>query len=200
MSNIWFTSDPHYGHRNIIKYSHRPFLFDKQKGFVDQNLDVNAMDEALIQNHNSVVKPQDRVYFLGDFAFYKDQRKTIDVLRRLNGSKVLVCGNHDEYLSDDVLAMFSSVHDYLEINVPDKDNSRGKQKIVLLHYSMNVWNKSHHSSWHLFGHSHGSLADNPNSLSFDVGVDSHNYTPISYDQVKMIMAKKTFKPIDHHGE
>jgi len=198
--SVYFTSDPHYGHRNIIKYSRRPFLFDLQKGFDDRNLDVDSMDEALIQNHNSVVKPNDTIYFIGDFAFYKDQRKTINVLRRLNGNKILVRGNHDKYLNDQVLDMFSSVHDYLEINVSDKDNPRGSQMIVLLHYSMNVWNKSHHSSWHLFGHSHGSLPDNPNSLSFDVGVDCHGYTPISYEQVKKIMSKKTFKPIDHHGE
>jgi calcineurin-like phosphoesterase family protein len=49
-----------------------------------------------------------------------------------------------------------------------------------------------------YGHSHGSLPDDNKSLSFDVGCDSHNYRPISYDEVKKIMSKKTFKPIDHH--
>jgi calcineurin-like phosphoesterase family protein len=65
---------------------------------------------------------------------------------------------------------------------------------------MRVWNKSHHGAWHLYGHSHGTLPDDPNALSFDCGVDCHNYTPISFEQVEAIMAKKTFKPIDHHGK
>jgi calcineurin-like phosphoesterase family protein len=74
------------------------------------------------------------------------------------------------------------------------------QDITLCHYALRVFNKSHHGSWHLYGHSHGTLPDDPNSLSFDVGVDCHNYFPISLDQVKKIMSKKTWKPIDHHGK
>jgi len=64
---------------------------------------------------------------------------------------------------------------------------------------MRVWNKSHHGAWHLYGHSHGTLPDDKNSLSFDVGVDCHNFTPINFEQVSAIMKKKNFKPIDHHG-
>jgi calcineurin-like phosphoesterase family protein len=197
--STFFTSDTHFGHTNIIKYCIRPFLFDPSKGFDDpRNRDVDFMDETLIKNWNSVVQPNDTVYHLGDFAFYRDQRKTRNVLRRLNGNKILIRGNHDEYLEPETLQMFGSVHYYHEISVPDKDV--GKQKIVLLHYGMRVWNKSHRGSWQLYGHSHGTLPDDPSSLSFDVGTDCHGYTPISYEQVKKIMAKKTFKPIDHHGE
>jgi len=65
---------------------------------------------------------------------------------------------------------------------------------------MRVWNKSHHGALNLYGHSHGSLPDDPHALAIDVGVDCHNFTPISFEQVKKIMSKKTFKPIDHHGE
>ena len=157
-----------------------------------------VQNEALIKNWNSVVRPEDTVYHLGDFAFYKDQRKTINVLRRLNGNKILIRGNHDKYLEQDVLNMFGSVHSYYELKVPDRDV--GKQMIILCHYAMRVWNKSHHGSWMLYGHSHGTLPDDPNSLSFDAGSDCHGYTPISYEQVKKIMSKKTFKPIDHHGD
>jgi len=63
---------------------------------------------------------------------------------------------------------------------------------------MNVWDKCHHGSWHLFGHSHGSLPDNPNSLSFDVGCNIWGYEPLEFERVKEIMSHKTFKPIDHH--
>lgn len=61
---------------------------------------------------------------------------------------------------------------------------------------MVVWKDG---SWHLYGHSHGNLPDDPNSLSFDVGVDTNNFKPYSLKDVERIMAGKTFKPIDHHG-
>jgi calcineurin-like phosphoesterase family protein len=184
--SIYFYSDVHYGHQNIIKYSKRPFS------------NADEMDAALIANHNSVVKPADVVYCIGDFSFHRDQSRTRSIIHALNGTKFLIRGNHDKYLEDKTLSMFAKVDNYMEIYVPDVDI--GKQLIVLFHYSMKVWNKSHHGSWHLFGHSHGSLPDDPNSLSFDVGVDCHGYTPISYNRVKEIMKTKTFKPIDRHGQ
>jgi len=74
------------------------------------------------------------------------------------------------------------------------------QQIILCHYAMRVWDKSHWGIWHLYGHSHGSLPDDPRSLSYDVGVDKNNFTPLLFEEVKEIMSKKTFKPVDHHGE
>ncbi len=61
---------------------------------------------------------------------------------------------------------------------------------MLFHYAMRVWNASHHGSWHLYGHSHGTLPDDITSLSFDIGVDSQHYKPLSYDEVKAIMSQK----------
>ena len=84
------------------------------------------------------------------------------------------------------------------MKVEDPDARGNRRSIVLLHYAMKVWNKSHHGAWHLYGHSHGSLPESEDSLSFDCGVDSHDYRPISYDEVKRIMSKKTWKPLDHH--
>ena len=108
--SLFFTSDTHFGHTNIIKYCKRPFLLDPSRGFVDRNLDTDEMDEALIKNWNSVVQPSDTLYHIGDLAFYKDQRKTMNLLRRLNGNKVLIRGNHDKYLDKEALDMFGSVH------------------------------------------------------------------------------------------
>jgi calcineurin-like phosphoesterase family protein len=50
----------------------------------------------------------------------------------------------------------------------------------------------------IYGHSHSSLPDDPNALSFDVGVDCHDFKPLSFEQVKMIISRKTWKPTDHH--
>lgn len=185
----FFTADLHMGHDRIIKYANRPF----------QN--VQDMDEAIIRNWNAAITPYDTTYIVGDFSFHKDQDKTISILNRLNGAKHLVLGNHDKGLNSNVLSRFASVHDYYELHMPPDDMYLRGQMIVMFHYALKVWNRSHRGSYHLYGHSHHTLPDDSNSLSIDVGIDgnSYNYTPISYTQIKKIMAKKTWKPIDHHG-
>lgn len=178
--NHFFSSDYHLGQFNILKYDGRPFK------------DIHHMDETIIQNHNSVVKKEDHCYLLGDFSFNKD--KTEEYLSRLNGKLFFIRGNHDYR---ETIALYKKYGTYLgnleEINI-------GGQQITLCHYSMRCWNRSHRGSWHLYGHSHHSLPDDPNSLSFDVGINGaeYNYTPLSIKQVRNKMNTKTFKPIDHH--
>ena len=176
MSNIWFTSDHHFGHANIIKYSNRPFA------------SVEEMDETMINRWNERVGIDDEVYHLGDVGL-ASPNKLLRVLNELNGTIYLIKGNHEA----SALACskrFEWIKDYHELLVPDTDAHGGERLIILMHYAMRVWNVSHHGSWHLYGHSHGSLPDNEASLSFDVGVDCHNFYPLSYQDVKNIMAKK----------
>lgn len=184
--NTFFTSDQHYGHRNICKYAGRPFT------------SVEEMNETLIRNHNAIVQPDDDVWFLGDFAFMQlSHVKTI--LRRLNGTKRIVLGNHDKVIVNnkrELLSegLFDGIYDYREITVE-------KQKIVLFHYGARVWNRSHHGSWLLYGHSHGSLP--PHGKSVDVGVDDKNitteYRPYSFNEIKRFMDKREGEKVDHHG-
>lgn len=169
MSKVFFTSDLHLGHSNIIKYCKRPFN------------NADEMDEALIRNWNNVVGKDDHIYVLGDFTM---RSKPSNYLRRLNGFKHLVQGNHDDRPSTD--DGWTSIHKLHRIKVQGQD-------IVLCHYAMVVWDQSHRGSWQLYGHSHGTLPDNKASLSFDVGVDCHNYTPLSFEQVSEIMSRK--KPV-----
>lgn len=173
----WFTSDTHFGHKNIIKYSNRPFETKEE------------MDFKMIENWNKRVGRADTVYHLGDFCFANEQEGQ-SILDRLNGKKHLIIGNHDK--AGTRLKGWESISHYKEVSIDG-------QFIILCHYAMRVWNKSHHGSWMLYGHSHGSLPDDPNALSFDVGVDCHNYQPINMDEIRRIMKKKTWKPIDHHG-
>jgi calcineurin-like phosphoesterase family protein len=191
MSNTFFTSDTHFGHTNIAgpKVSTWPSgyrIFDS----------VPEMDEALITNWNAKVKQHDTVYHLGDFAFCEASR-AIKIRQRLNGVIHLILGNHDKPAlamqrgADANAKPFASVSDVREVRV-------GKQSIWLSHYAHRVWNRSHRGVWHLYGHSHGSLPDDPLSNSFDVGVDCHNYAPLSIDEVAAIMAKKTYASVDHH--
>lgn len=176
----YFTSDYHFGHTNILKYDNRPYT------------DIVTHDNDIIAKHNSIVTDEDEVYFLGDFTFSKDKKYVESLLVRLNGKKFFIKGNHDR---SDMIKLYHKYGTYLgelaEIFV-------GEQKIVLCHYAMKVWNKSHCGAWHLYGHSHGSLFNDPSSLSFDVGIMLNNYYPLSFEQISVIMSKKQFKSIDHH--
>lgn len=184
---IWFTSDTHWGHENVIKYCNRPFK------------SADKMDEALITRWNTKVKPEDTVYHTGDFAFL-DAERIGKIIDRLNGNIYLIFGNHDKTIrnSFELRSKFVKCCDYLEIYVPDPTHERGKQFIVMCHYAMLVWNKAHHGAWMIHGHSHGTLKYPIDGQILDAGTDVHNYEPISYQEVKAIMATKTIQKVDHH--
>lgn len=178
---IFFTSDSHFGHANIIKYCNRPFI------------DANDMNEQLIANWNNVVSPDDVVYHLGDFAF-GNEKSVNAIMHRLNFAHMhFIKGNHDKpFMEWWTKARFNNdcVAQKVDVNHYILETHINKQKFVLCHYAMRVWNESHRGALHLYGHSHGTLPDDPNSKSFDVGVDCHNYHPISLEQVLKIMDKK----------
>ncbi len=184
MNEFW-TADTHLGHKNIIQYSHRPFS------------SVEEMDEVLIQNINSVVKSNDILYHLGDFAFGR-MSHIISYLQRLNCKRIrLVLGNHDKEIKRK-LAEAKPFFEWIEPFGRDIKTLNG-QRVTLCHYCMRIWNGSHYGSWHCWGHSHGSLPDNKNALSWDVGVDNNKYMPVAYEELKLIMSKKEWQPIDHHS-
>lgn len=156
MTQIFFTSDTHFGHWNIVKYCGRPFK------------SIEEHDEKLIQRWNNRVGKNDLVYHLGDFCF-GSTRKAEEYLDRLNGKKFLIMGNHDR---QSVKAKgWEKVTPYHEIKV-------GTQQIVLFHYRMVVWNRKHYGAWALHGHSHGKLPLS-GDYTLDVGVDCWYYDPIT---------------------
>lgn len=201
--DYWFTSDTHFGHANIIRYSKRPQLRvgDTRINSIGEEEWVNyniasertvEMNEFLIKKWNEVVKPNDLVYHLGDFCFGREDSIFDIFFRRLNGLIVFIEGNHDRLARRNRRKFYGYHEDGKhEIEVNGKD-------ITLCHYAMRVWNKSHRGAWHLYGHSHGSLPDDPNSKSFDCGVDCMNYRPVNFEEVSQIMAKKIYVPVDHH--
>lgn len=176
---IFFTSDTHFGHTNVIKYSNRPFAH------------THEMDETIITNWNSVVKPNDIIYHLGDFSF-SSPAKTKDIVYALNGRKILIRGNHDKSLKSMVLDLFEEVHYYHELNYNDN-------KIVMCHYPFEVWNKKHYGSICLHGHSHGTLK-NKMYRRFDVGVDTNNYFPYSIDKIFEMANNQNIDVSDGHEE
>jgi calcineurin-like phosphoesterase family protein len=191
MQNMYFTSDMHFGHKNIIKFSNRPYS------------DVIEMREMLIQNWNSVVKRKsDVVYVLGDFSFLS-VNNTIEILERLNGQKHLIMGNHDNHkFRNQLKEHLIWVKDYMTIKIPPITEYRGGRdysKAVLFHYPIASWEQVHHGAIHLHGHSHGNFTDPHNRRTMDVGVDTNNYFPYSMDQIEAVMKTKTFVSVDHHA-
>ena len=178
-NKIWFTSDTHFNHSNIIKYCKRPFE------------DVEEMNQTLIDNWNMVVAEDDLIICDGDFSL-GSSNNAIMILNRLNGYKILIKGNHEKAVlgSKSAKEYFDAgIYDLLEIRVLDEEVSDGFQDIILCHYPMLSWNKSHRGSWQLFGHVHGML-DGDKRLSpnqMDIGVDSNGFRPISYQEVKEII-------------
>lgn len=185
---MYFTSDLHLDHARISQYCGRPFHT------------VEQMNDTLIKNWNRVVSPKDEIYVLGDFCM-GSLPSALNHLRRLNGRKYLVAGNHDQKLlkHDEFRAQWEWVKDYHEHRWTDAE---GTKMIVMSHYPFMSWNGMHRMSWMCHGHCHSSLPDSrPWSTKgkiLDVGVDANNYTPLSLEVVEGIMKKKTFKAVDHH--
>jgi calcineurin-like phosphoesterase family protein len=197
--STYFTADPHLGHANIILYANRPFVdrnrdLDERGRWISREIArqrANEMDETIIMNWNSIVRRPDDVFLLGDFAFCEDANI---YLKRLNGRIHWIHGNHDK-AAWAVSHKFASHSPLMEIKV---NFPSGNRLVVLCHYAMRVWNKSHWGSYHLYGHSHGSLDDLQDSLSMDCGMDCNNLFPFSVEQIYAHMSTKTLRPIDHH--
>ena len=138
----FYISDLHLNHNNIIK-------FDRKE---DRFFSVEQMNQIIINNWNSVVKPGDNVYILGDFDWGKEE-KWIQSLNQMKGNKHLILGNHDlDKFSSKLKQKFSSISNYKEIGdfVGEK-----KIKVIMSHYPMLAFNKSYSSGViHLFGHVH----------------------------------------------
>lgn len=191
---IFFTSDLHLNHANILKYTQRPWT------------DGETMNQGIVDIWNETVSSQDTIYILGDIHFGSAD-KLDPILRQLNGIKYLVRGNHDlekVYLKPQIQSQFGWIRDYHEMTIEG-------QFIVMSHYPFKVWNKNHYGSWNLHGHSHGGLE--PEGKQLDVGIDnSYNlslqnpelnikpFAPLSFDVVKAILDTKEMVFHDHHRQ
>lgn len=180
---VWFTSDIHFSHANIIRFCNRPFVT------------VEEMDETIISNWNSVVGQHDYVYIVGD-VFFHNATNALKIAKRLNGIKVLIYGNHDKVIRNnkELRDQFSETHELLERRFVSGDT---KVTITMCHFAMKVWNKSHHGALHLYGHSHGSMPDD-GTRSMDVGMDAVGFYPISLEEVINRIGSRPLVALDHH--
>ncbi|CZE47257.1 metallophosphoesterase [Campylobacter geochelonis] len=159
MQNIFFTSDFHFSHKNIVRFSpkfRKKLFWSKDFDFtksLDEKL-INEMDFALISQWNGVVGQNDLVYYLGDFSFKKD--KTRKILQSLNGRKIFVQGNHDkQFLSGEFDDLLEKRVDYLEEKFSFTHNGVIENLIIIMsHYPIYEWNGMSRGAVHLHGHIH----------------------------------------------
>lgn len=153
-------SDTHFGHSKILEFNNydgspvRPFST------------VEEMDETMVENWNSVVGPNDKVYHLGDVVMSK---KSLPILNRLNGKKTLIAGNHDIFDTKEYLKYF--------------DNMRGYRVIdgyILSHIPIHP-DTIERFKGNIHGHLHGNVMNNP--LYMSVCVEQINYTPILFEEL-----------------
>lgn len=173
--NIFFASDHHFHHKNIL-------TFKNQDGTpLREFTDVDHMNEIMVQRHNQVVKPTDKVYFLGDVSMSRNT-KGLEILGRMNGEKILVKGNHDLCTAKQYLDYFKDIR-----------GSHQFDGMILTHIpihpeSLARWGLNVH------GHLHSNvvrlqLSQVPDNRYFNVSMERINYTPISLEEVKAHVRK-----------
>ena len=164
--NVFIISDTHFSHDNIIGYSNRPFN------------SVEEMNEALVHNWNSVVKPTDWVICLGDFAL--GVKENIALFgKQLNGVKTLVKGNHDRQAKLYEEAGFSDV---LPVFTLPSTLGFCDKTIVLSHKPQQILREG---EVNIHGHIHDNQLDNSfdKELYFNASVENINYTPIKLQEI-----------------
>jgi len=184
MEKIWFTSDNHFGHKNI-----KNFCPNTRKGAT-----VEEMDRLMIEMWQAQVAPEDHVYTLGD-VFFCDATRARSIMRQLPGQKHLIYGNHDKVIKSnkDLRDMFVAVHDYHVLRIDGV-------KVVLFHFPIWEWDQMHRGSYHLFGHVHGNATVPGRAV--DVGIDgelsSGDMSLYSWERVREHLSKKEVRP--HHNK
>lgn len=174
---IFFTSDLHLGHKNILDFDDRPFA------------SVEEMEREIIERWNKKVSQEDLVYILGDISFYGD-RKTCEIMEKLNGRKVLIKGNHDDWIDGKAETCFEEIADYKEIHLA------GNIHIVLCHYPITFFNRHHYGAYMFYGHVHMTdewiMVENYKyelerlgikCNMYNVGTMLWNYEPVTFEEI-----------------
>lgn len=192
---VYFTSDWHVGHENVLTFDQRPFK------------DLDHMHRALINNYNATVRPEDTCYFLGDMGLAKFDTLA-EVLKELHGTKVLILGNHDKGATAMKRLGFDLVLHGASINVAG-------HTVTMTHCPLRgVWREdcskmggaaegdnwhkeSKHTDFsipdwgqfHLHGHTHKTPEERILDRQFDVGVRANGYRPVSTSQIESWIVK-----------
>ena len=183
LSKIYFTSDLHFGHENVIRFDNRPFET------------VDEMDAELVRRWNAKVDRGDLVYVLGDMIWKTKNDDALNIIKSLNGQINLIKGNHDRFLSNaKAKNALAAVKDYDDICVTLEDGAT--RRCVLSHYFIPMYNGHRYQGIHLHGHSHFTdeadfeidLAEQLNNQGirneiYNVGCMYWNYEPVTLDEI-----------------
>jgi calcineurin-like phosphoesterase family protein len=196
---LFFTSDTHYMHTNICRGTTR---WSNADDFCRDFDTLDQMNDRIVNGINLVVGQDDILFHLGDWSFGGFER--IEEFRnRINCKNIhIVLGNHDHHIErdrEDIRRLFTSVNQYLELEVKGKD---WEQNYVLMHYPIISWNKMNDGVIHLHGHVHLS-ADRRigKGKTMDVGVDGNGLNPLHTSDIKRLMGNQPIKSgfeFDHH--
>ena len=183
MGKVFFTSDTHWGHENVIGFDKRPFKT------------VEEMDEELVRRWNAKVGKGDLVYVLGDMIWKTRNGDAEQLIKSLNGQIILIKGNHDRFLHNaKAKNALAGVKDYDDICVKLEDGS--SHRVILSHYYMPFYVGHRYQGIHLHGHSHNSeecmqeelikrtlAANGFETRSYNVGCMHWNYEPVTLDEI-----------------
>jgi len=171
MANIFLISDTHFSHAGVCTFTEADGV-TKIRPWTDPD----EMDEELVKRWNSVVRPQDKVYHLGDVVI---KEKALNIMYRLNGDKVLIRGNHDIFDDKSYNKHFRSLRGchvldgMIMTHIPIHSDSMGRFKV------------------NIHGHLHTNqvmLEGKPDPRYFSVCVERIDYTPISLEDIKKRIA------------
>ena len=180
---IFFTSDLHFGHENVLRFDNRPFET------------VEEMDDELIKRWNDKVAKGDLVYVLGDLIWKTATNEAVQIIKRLNGQIILIKGNHDRFLHNAAAKKaLAGIKDYDDISVMLEDGT--VRRCILSHYFIPFYNGHRYKAIHLHGHSHFTaeateeflIAKTLNEKGYNlqiynVGCMYWNYVPVTLDEI-----------------
>ena len=160
---LFFMSDHHFGHKNIIKYANRPFNIH----------DVAEMNEYMIEKHNSVVGPDDYCILGGDISFAPVEKANVH-LSRMNGYKIFILGNHD-FNRDNTVKEYDVEESWLWWHPFRLDE---EFQLIVSHYPLDNLPTD---IINIHGHIHEKLSPNPQHIN--MCVEHHDYTPVRMDRM-----------------
>lgn len=163
MVDIWFSSDWHFGHKNILNFTAPDG--SRLRDFES----VEEMNEHIIAKHNQLVKPNDKFYCLGDVAFKLPVMK--EILPRLNGHKYLILGNHDHFNVGEYAKYFSKI----------KESWQPGRKLVFTHRPILLTGAFDRDKVNVHGHTHAEIVPDPRYIN--VCMETRNYYPVHWDQI-----------------
>lgn len=209
MANTYFTSDTHYGHKNIVK-GVSDWEGDKS---ACRNFDtLEEHNQTLVKNINKTVKYNDILYHLGDWSFGGIEN-VLKFREQIHCKYIhLLLGNHDHHIKNNKMVYANDKQYYLQSLFESVDALRietiNGQPMVLCHYALRSWDRGSKGTWMLYGHSHGTLPEYTSTQkglgstlfkTMDVGLDTwKEFRPYHFDEITEAMHGRLNLNVDHH--